>query len=571
MEKFEIKANGYLKQDVISTDEANLGETIDMAWSDLHDTETSLRETEKAMQMSPNDEELQMRYARLQERFEMLGGFSYEATTRKIIAGLGFGQDDLNRPFQSFSGGQKTRINLAKALVRHPSCLILDEPTNHLDTDMLEWLETYLLSYDGAILIVSHDRYFLDRVATSVLELENGTTTLYKGNYSRYMSQRNERRKSLQRAYDRQQEKIKETEAYIRKYKAGIKSKQARGRQSQLNRLERIDKLYEGDTLHFDFAPAEECGQKVLVVDDICGGFTDKELFSHLSFLIRRGESAALIGPNGTGKTTLLKMILGEKEPAQGHITLGSRVHIGYFAQEHTELHSHLTVLEELMADYTMNEEQARSLLGRFLFRGDDVFTSVDSLSGGEQARLALLKLLLSGPNFLILDEPTNHLDIPTREILEDALLDFGGTYLIVSHDRYFLDKITTRTLSLENKQVKDFAGNYSYYKEKEAELLALQAEKEYFKNSVREDKKASTIVTTTVPATDRARKTQPINLKQLEEVEMKIAELEATLKMYEVQMNTASPEALTDLNKAYSETEKALQTAYEKWEKLVQ
>lgn len=542
-----------------------------MAWSDLHDTETSLRETEKAMQMSPNDEELQMRYARLQERFEMLGGFSYEATTRKIIAGLGFGQDDLNRPFQSFSGGQKTRINLAKALVRHPSCLILDEPTNHLDTAMLEWLETYLLSYDGAILIVSHDRYFLDRVATSVLELENGTTTLYRGNYSRYMSQRNERRKSLQRAYDKQQEKIKETEAYIRKYKAGIKSKQARGRQSQLNRLERIDKLYEGDTLHFDFAPAEECGQKVLVVDDICGGFTDKELFSHLSFLIRRGESTSLIGPNGTGKTTLLKMIIGEKEPAQGHITLGSRVHIGYFAQEHTELHSHLTVLEELMADYTMNEEQARSLLGRFLFRGDDVFTSVDSLSGGEQARLALLKLLLSGPNFLILDEPTNHLDIPTREILEDALLDFGGTYLIVSHDRYFLDKITTRTLSLENKQVKDFAGNYSYYKEKEAELLALQAEKEYFKNSVREDKKASTIVTATVPATDRARKTQPINLKQLEEVEMKIAELEATLKMYEVQMNTASPEALTDLNKAYSETEKALQTAYEKWEKLVQ
>lgn len=548
-----------------------MGETIDAAWSDLHDTETSLRETEKAMQMRPNDEELQMRYARLQERFEMLGGFSYEATTRKIIAGLGFGQDDLNRPFQSFSGGQKTRINLAKALVRHPSCLILDEPTNHLDTDMLEWLETYLLSYDGAILIVSHDRYFLDRVATSVLELENGTTTLYRGNYSRYMSQRNERRKSLQRAYDKQQEKIKETEAYIRKYKAGIKSKQARGRQSQLNRLERIDKLYEGDTLHFDFAPAEECGQKVLVADDICGGFTDKELFSHLSFLIRRGESTALIGPNGTGKTTLLKMIIGEKEPAQGHITLGSRVHIGYFAQEHTELHSHLTVLEELMADYTMNEEQARSLLGRFLFRGDDVFTPVDSLSGGEQARLALLKLLLSGPNFLILDEPTNHLDIPTREILEDALLDFGGTYLIVSHDRYFLDKITTRTLSLENKQVKDFAGNYSYYKEKEAELLALQAEKKGFENTVREDKKVSKVVAVTVPSTDRARKTQPINLKQLEEIEMKIAELEATLKMYEVQMNTASPEELTDLNTAYSETEKALQTAYEKWEKLAQ
>lgn len=558
---------GYLKQDVTVADTATLRETIDAAWQDIHQVETQLKETAGAMQTAPEDAALIEKYARLQERFEQLGGFSYEALSRKIVSGLGFTEADLDRETRDFSGGQKTRINLAKALVRRPEYLILDEPTNHLDTAMLEWLETYLLTYNGAVLIVSHDRYFLDKVATGILELENKTLTRYKGNYSRYVRQRDERRKARERAYEKQQEYIKKTEEYIRKYKAGIKARQARGRQSQLDRLERLEQAPAAETLHFDFAPVEECGQNVLILDDICGGFPDRRLFEHLSLLLRRGEAASLIGPNGAGKTTLLKMIIGEKDPDSGFITLGSRVHIGYFAQEHTELHGNLSVLDELTGGYTLDEETACSVLGRFLFRGDDVFKTVDSLSGGEKSRLALLKLLLSGPNFLVLDEPTNHLDIPTREILEQALLSFGGTYLIVSHDRYFLDKITTRTLLLEHKKLKSFMGNYSYYKEKETEPAEPATEKLPPKPAAAPVKNTfPSPVAATAPVKENR---TPVNAARLERAEMKIAELEATLKMYEVQMNDASPEDLIRLTKDYEETEAALAVAYEKWEEL--
>lgn len=474
----EGESVGYLQQDITYADTITLGDVITEAWQDVRHLEQNLKAAEKQMQAEPDNEALMDRYARLQERFEWLGGFSYESMSHKIVQGLGFSEADWSRPVQSFSGGQKTRINLARALVRRPDYLFLDEPTNHLDMDMLEWLEGYLLSYGGGILIVSHDRYFLDRVATGILEMSHGTITKYKGNYTRYIKQSRERREALERAYNKQQEHIKETEEYIRKYKAGIKSKQARGRQSQLNRLERIELAPEDATLHFHFAPAEGCGEKVLVLDDICGGYGDKELFSHLSLLLRRGEAASLIGPNGTGKTTLLRMIMGEKEPDHGHITLGSRVHIGYFSQEHTELKGNWTLVEEMMNEFSYSEDEARNVLGRFLFQGDDVFKTVSNLSGGEQARLALLKLFLQGPNFLILDEPTNHLDIPTREILEQALLDFGGTYLVVSHDRYFLDKITSRTLVLEAKQLHEYLGNYTYYREKEREAEELAAQK---------------------------------------------------------------------------------------------
>ena len=414
----EGESIGYLQQDITYADDVTLRQTITEAWQDVMKLEKDLKVVEKDMQAHPDDEGLMNRYARMQERFEWLGGYEYESMSRKIVQGLGFSEADMDRPVQSFSGGQKTRINLAKALVRRPDYLFLDEPTNHLDVDMLEWLESYLLSYGGGILIVSHDRYFLDRVATGILELSHGKVTKYKGNYSRYVEQHAQQQKALEKAYKKQQEHIHETEEYIRKYKAGIKAKQARGRQSQLDRLERIEWQPEDESLHFNFKPVEECGQKVLVLDKVSG-------------------------PNGTGKTTLIRMIMGEKEPTDGHITLGSRVHIGYFAQEHTDLHGAWTVLDEIMNDFSYGEEEARSVLGRFMF--------------------------LQGPNFLILDEPTNHLDIPTREVLEQALLEFGGTYLVVSHDRYFLDKITQRTLVLENKQLTEYVGNYSYYRERSA------------------------------------------------------------------------------------------------------
>ena len=574
----EGESIGYLQQDVTYADDITLGQLITEAWQDVMRMEKDLKVLEKEMQASPDDEGLMNRYARLQERFEWLGGYEYESMSRKIVHGLGFGEADLDRPVQQFSGGQKTRINLAKALVRRPDYLFLDEPTNHLDMDMLEWLEGYLLSYGGGILIVSHDRYFLDKVATGILELEHGKVTKYKGNYSRYIVQRTEQRKALERAYQKQQDHIRQTEEYIRKYKAGIKAKQARGRQSQLNRLERIELAPEAETLHFHFAPAEECGQKVLVLDDICGGFGDRQLFDHLSLLLRRGESASLIGPNGTGKTTLLRMIMGEIEADKGHITLGSRVHIGYFAQEHTDLHGAWTVLEEIMNDFSYGEDEARSVLGRFLFQGDDVFKVVDSLSGGEQARLALLKLFLQGANFLILDEPTNHLDIPTREVLEQALQEFGGTYLVVSHDRYFLDKITQRTLVLEDKKIKEFLGNYTYYREKirEAEERAAQelAEREA-ETATAKPKPAAAAAKAEPPAKKGPARKEPSygTALKLEKIEMKIAELEATLKMYEVQMNL--PDVQTDadkmmeLTRLYDETQAQLDAAYETWEQL--
>ena len=568
---------GYLQQDISFDGHTTLRSAVESSWQDVMRCEQQLKETARQMQREPGSQEAMDRYARLQERFEWLGGYEYEAMTRKIIYGLGFAEADMDRPVQDFSGGQKTRVNLAKALVRRPDYLFLDEPTNHLDMDMLEWLEGYLLSYGGGILIVSHDRYFLDKVATGILEMEHGTITKYKGNYSRYVVQREQRRKALEGAYEKQQEYIKKTEEYIRKYKAGIKSKQARGRQSQLSRLERIELAPETASLRFSFAPVEECGQKVLVLDDICGGFPDKQLFNHLSLLLRRGEAAALIGPNGTGKTTLLKMVMGEREPDSGHITLGSRVHIGYFSQEHAELHGAWTILEEIMNAFSYGEDDARSVLGSFLFTGDDVFKTIDSLSGGEQARLALLKLFLQGANFLILDEPTNHLDIPTREILEQALLDFGGTYLVISHDRYFLDKIAGRTLVMENKRLKEFLGNYTYYREKEREkeeLAAQAAQAAQAEVQKKAPEPAKPAVPAPVQPAHTVKKEASYGTAQkIEKIEMKIAELEATLKMYEYEMN--EPQNQTDADKmltltaAYNGTKNKLDAAYEQWEAL--
>lgn len=577
----EGESIGYLQQDITFDDSITLRQTITDAWQDVLKLEKQLKDVEKEMQAHPDDTDLMNRYARMQERFEWLGGYEYEAMSRKIIQGLGFTEDDMDRPVQNFSGGQKTRINLAKALVRRPDYLFLDEPTNHLDMDMLEWLEGYLLSYGGGVLIVSHDRYFLDKVATGILELEHEKVTFYKGNYSRYAKQKAERQKALLGAYRKQQEHIKETEEYIRKYKAGIKAKQARGRQSQLDRLERIEIDHDAATLHFTFKPTEECGQKVLVLDDICGGYGKRQLFNHLSLLLRRGESVSLIGPNGAGKTTLIRMIMGELEPDSGHITLGSRVHIGYFAQEHTELHGAWSILEEIMNAFSYGEDEARSVLGRFLFRGDDVFKIIDSLSGGEKARLALLKLFLQGPNFLILDEPTNHLDIPTREVLEQALLDFGGTYLVVSHDRYFLDKITKRTLVLEQQKLKEFLGNYTYYREKEREAAELAAQAAAEREEHLPKKETPKPVTAapkekTVTATKPKEKEMSYGQAQkLEKIEMKIAELEATVKMYEVQLNDpvnqADTEKMMALTKEYETTQAKLEDAYATWETLAE
>ena len=567
-----VASIGYLQQDV-NLGDASLAEEIETAWEDVHALENKLQELTAYLETHEASESDLQRLDYLQNRLEWLGGYDYEQKTKRIVYGLGFTDEDLYKPANAFSGGQKTRINLAKALVRSPDFLFLDEPTNHLDMEMLEWLEGYLSSYRGGILIVSHDRYFMDRIITGVVELDHHKATTYRGNYSRYVAQREERLKADTIAYEKQQEYIKKTEEYIDKYRAGIKSKMARGRQSQLNRLERLEAPETSHSLDFKFPPAAMSADKVLVLDHVSIGYkTDDPIIDDVSVVVRRGESVALIGPNGAGKSTMVKAIVGELFPTEGHIDIGNRVQVGYFSQEHEELHDRWQVVDEIINNYNFTEEKARNVLGSFLFKGDDVFKLVGDLSGGERARLALLKLFLQGDNFLILDEPTNHLDVPTREIVERALQQFGGTCFIISHDRYFLDQVSTRTLVLENKGLTEYLGNYSYYKEKLKEQQDIAALTEVVEEVAKEDVKSEAKTISTSPSDEPKKKTNTYMVeKQLTEVEEEIARLEATMKMYEVQL--ANPVVQQDLaemeniSKQLSDTESNLQKLYEKWE----
>ena len=567
-----VASIGYLQQDV-NLGDASLAEEIETAWEDVHALENKLQELTTYLETHEASESDLQRLDYLQNRLEWLGGYDYEQKTKRIVYGLGFTDEDLYKPANAFSGGQKTRINLAKALVRSPDFLFLDEPTNHLDMEMLEWLEGYLSSYRGGILIVSHDRYFMDRIVTGVVELDHHKATTYRGNYSRYVAQREERLKADTIAYEKQQEYIKKTEEYIDKYRAGIKSKMARGRQSQLNRLERLEAPETSHSLDFKFPPAAMSADKVLVLDHVSIGYkTDDPIIDDVSVVVRRGESVALIGPNGAGKSTMVKAIVGELFPIEGHIDIGNRVQVGYFSQEHEELHDRWQVVDEIINNYNFTEEKARNVLGSFLFKGDDVFKLVGDLSGGERARLALLKLFLQGDNFLILDEPTNHLDVPTREIVERALQQFGGTCFIISHDRYFLDQVSTRTLVLENKGLTEYLGNYSYYKEKLKEQQDIAALTEVVEEVPKEDVKSEAKTISPSPSDEPKKKTNTYMVeKQLAEVEEEIARLEATMKMYEVQL--ANPVVQQDLaemeniSKQLSDTESNLQKLYEKWE----
>ena len=567
-----VASIGYLQQDV-NLGDASLAEEIETAWEDVHALENKLQELTTYLETHEASESDLQRLDYLQNRLEWLGGYDYEQKTKRIVYGLGFTDEDLYKPANAFSGGQKTRINLAKALVRRPDFLFLDEPTNHLDMEMLEWLEGYLSSYRGGILIVSHDRYFMDRIVTGVVELDHHKATTYRGNYSRYVAQREERLKADTIAYEKQQEYIKKTEEYIDKYRAGIKSKMARGRQSQLNRLERLEAPETSHSLDFKFPPAAMSADKVLVLDHVSIGYkTDDPIIDDVSVVVRRGESVALIGPNGAGKSTMVKAIVGELFPIEGHIDIGNRVQVGYFSQEHEELHDQWQVVDEIINNYNFTEEKARNVLGSFLFKGDDVFKLVGDLSGGERARLALLKLFLQGDNFLILDEPTNHLDVPTREIVERALQQFGGTCFIISHDRYFLDQVSTRTLVLENKGFTEYLGNYSYYKEKLKEQQDIAALTEVVEEVAKEDVKSEAKTISPSPFDEPKKKTNTYMVeKQLAEVEEEIARLEATMKMYEVQL--ANPVVQQDLaemeniSKQLSDTESNLQKLYEKWE----
>lgn len=569
-DKGSVKASdgaiiGYLRQDFNYTSHT-IREEMEDAWKDVLYYKDRMETLARELESSKSDEKLVEAYGRAEARFEFLGGYDYESTTRKILTGLGFSDDDWDRDIHSFSGGQKVRINLAAAFVRHPDFLLLDEPTNHLDMGMLEWLEEYLRSYKGGILMISHDRYFLDGAATGIIDLEDHHIRSFRGGYTRYMETKENQDRAYEKAYEKQQEHIKETEEYIRRYKAGIKAKQARGRQSQLNRLVRLEKPVHQASLRFHFDPPQECADKVLDVLRVEGSYGSHILFKDLTIHIKKGETVGLIGPNGAGKTTILKMITGEKKPDTGFIQLGNNVKMGYYSQEQERLHPKLTVLDEVRDTFNFGEKEARNILGMFLFRGDDVFKTVGMLSGGEKARLSLLCLFLEKPNFLILDEPTNHLDIPTREIMEDAIEAFCGTCLVVSHDRYFLDKVADRILELDHGKLTEYLGNYSYYKEKKQDLEAFEKDrngKEEEEEKETEEKKRENEhqVKTEVSAAD---------VSKLSHVEMEIGRLEATMKMYTVQMSM-NPENYAKLADEYEEAKKKLDKLYAKWDELAE
>ena len=586
---------GYVEQQA-DFGEGTLYDEFKRAFDDVLNLADRKRSLEKKIAKDTSEEVMQ-EYSKVVEQFERLEGYDYESRINRIAFGLGFTENDFEKNVQHFSGGQKTRICLAKALLREPDFLFLDEPTNHLDIKMIEWLEAFLKNYRGGVLIISHDRYFLDKVATKIIELDNKTVTSYEGNYTYFIKVKTQRRAALKSAYEKQQEHIKKTEEYIRKYKAGIKSKQARGRQSQLNRLERIVLPPESAAFnYFAFNAPPECAQRVAELEDVAAFYDKNEIFSHLSLLIRKGDGVALVGPNGAGKTTLLKVLLGELPTPTGRVKIGSRVRIGYFSQQHEGLNMGNTILDEIMYTYGIDEEQARHYLGAFLFYGDDVLRIIGDLSGGEQSRVAFLKLMLTGANFLVLDEPTNHLDIPAREAVEEALMAYPGTFLAVSHDRYFLDKVANCTLELADGKLTEYAGNYSYYLMKkelataekaEAESEHKLAEKRAKDKQLKAKKKnkaqlqAVRCLDTNSKKNDKAElgKIQSMSETKRQEMiqraEAEIAMAEAELKALEYQMN--DPEIQKDLAEsqkiaaAYVAKEQEIDERYAKWERLTE
>ena len=522
-------------------------------------------------------------YGRVVKRYEFIDGYNFENRIKRVLIGLGYTEEWWQQNAETLSGGQKTRLMLAAALVRNPDFMILDEPTNHLDIVMTQWLEKYLQEFKGGLLVVSHDRAFLDNVAVRILEMEGGKLQSFKGNYSRYLEQKAIQSATLEAAYNAQQDYIARTEAYIRRFKAGIKSKMARGRQSQLNRMERMDAPVQIEEFELRLPPAAECADRVLIMEDLTIGYGQKVLAKGINLTLRRGEKAALLGANGTGKTTLLRTILGEIAPLKGRAKIGNRVQIGYFSQSYERLDAKQTLLENFVTEYGFTEEHTRSMLGGMLFHGDDVFKKIGELSGGQKARLVLLKLVLDGANCLVLDEPTNHLDIMARETVEAALEAFDGTVLVVSHDRYFVNEVANRIWEIENQQLVDYKGNYDFYleeKQKKAQAAAeaaLEAEKqkEYDEQKA---KKAQAVAINTVLTKKNERKkiyTHDEAVKLLPKVELQIREQEAMMGLLEKQMadpanydNLEHSQAMADEHKAYEEKISALM---QKWEELME
>lgn len=574
------KQLGYLSQHPMSDSTRTIYEELRTARQYLIDLEDQIRKTEAEIPTLEGialDEKLSA-YHHLTSRFEQENGYAYESELIGILKGLGFSEEEFSKPVSSLSGGQRTRVSLGKLLLTKPDILLLDEPTNHLDLHSIAWLETYLLNYPGAVLIVSHDRYFLNRVVTKIIEIEAGTLTTYLGNYQDFAKKKQMLRDIRLKEYLNQQQEIRHQEAVIEKLRSFNREKsikRAESREKMLSKIERIEKPTELQTdMHLKLEPSVISGNDVLRVEHLSKSFPDQVLFEDISFDIKRGEHVAIIGDNGTGKTTLLK-ILNEVIPADsGTFTLGSNVTIGYYDQEHHVLHMDKTVFDEISDDYpTLTNTQIRNMLAAFLFTGDDVYKLVKDLSGGERGRVSLAKLMLSEANFLILDEPTNHLDVASKEILEHALNDYTGTVLYVSHDRYFINETASRILELVNRKFVNYIGNYDYYLEKKDALTAIYAASAQDEISEEDSQVSAGKLDWQAQKEAQARERKRQNdLKRTEErielLEKRSEEIDELMTHEDVYSNSVRCQ---ELAKEKAELTSELETLYEQWETLAE
>lgn len=571
------KKVGYLSQNLNLNENTTVFEETLKVFDHIIQMEQRLRELETLIahhSTNVNDdyhEKLMKEYGDLQDEYERNNGYGIESFARSILVGLGISSDDFGKEIRYLSGGQKTRVALSKLLLESPDVLLLDEPTNHLDLAAIDFLEGFLRDYKGTILIISHDRYFLDVITTRTYELTDGMIEEYNGNYSYYISERENRYNERMKDYELQQREIKRLEEIIERYRSFNREKsikQAESREKALDKIERIDKPKAGErAAKISFDINVRSGNDVLLLDKISKAYGDNLLFTELSLMIKREERIALIGENGKGKTTIFKIICETVQPDDGFVKLGKNVKIGYYDQEQKNLSSGKTVLDEVWDEYPdMTVTQVRNTLGAFLFKGDDVFKLVDTLSGGERCRLSLLKLMISNSNFLLLDEPTNHLDILSREALEDALLDYPGTLLVISHDRYFLNKVINKIIELENGSLVEYLGNYEYYHQRrnasgDEIIVSLQGKT---KTEAREER--------------RKLKEQQDNRKKLEgsvksiekdieTAEASIASLEAQLCLEEVYSN---PQKAIEVNSSLNAAKARLELLYEQWQQLL-
>lgn len=576
------KTIGYLAQQQEHSYQNTIYEEMLSVKQHIIELNQKIRDTEAAMKHATGTElnALLDSYTRLNHEFEQANGYAYKSEIQGVLKGLGFTEADYDTKISTLSGGQKTRVALGRLLLSQPDIILLDEPTNHLDMNSITWLESYLNNYNGAVLIVSHDRYFLDRIVTKVIELEHGVSRVYNGNYSWYAAKREEIRASEMKAYLNQQAEIQHQEAVIAKLKSFNREKsikRAESREKMLNKMEVLEKPQEiRDAMQIRLEPEIESGTDVLLVEHLSKSFGEHSLFQDISLDIKRGERVALIGNNGTGKTTILKIINKYLPKDEGRIVLGSRVKIGYYDQEHQVLSPEKTIFQEISDAYPMlTNTRIRTVLAAFLFTGDDVFKKIQDLSGGERGRVSLAKLMLSSANLLILDEPTNHLDITSKEILESALCRYTGTVLFVSHDRYFINKTATRILDLTEQHLNEYKGNYDYYLEKKelVEEIYRQSVSNVLPGNAALDSKKETVPDSKLDW--KAQKEEQARLRKrendLKKLEDKIEELERLCQSLTEKM--CLPEVATnasrcmELSKEKESAEAALADLYAEWE----